>query len=88
MFKQVINHPGFWKSVATLAVIFCVVYILIDIIFTYDLNFANYKASRLVDFNFIKLILGGLASGSVYGFIVSYFKFKAKLKESDSERED
>ncbi|SHE32393.1 hypothetical protein SAMN05444278_101194 [Psychroflexus salarius] len=83
MFKKVINYPGFWKSVYTLAIGFCVVYIIVDFVITYDFNFDEFKAARFANFEFIKLIIGGLASGSIYGFIVTYFKFKGKIKEQE-----
>ncbi|MGO3237591.1 MAG: hypothetical protein ACTIKA_04890 [Psychroflexus halocasei] len=82
MFQRVVNYEGFWKSVFLLAGMFCVVYIIIDFFFTNNSNFDVYTIEHVG-----KLILGGIASGCIYGFIVSYFKFKGKIKEQ-ARRED
>lgn len=83
MFQKIVNYQGFWKSVFSLAGMFCVVYIIIDFFFTNDSNLDVYTLDRVA-----KLVLGGVASGCIYGFIVSYFKFKGKIKELERQDND
>lgn len=82
MFQRVVSHQGFWKSVFGLAGMFCVVYLLIDFFFTNESNLDIYTFEHVS-----KLILGGIASGCIYGFVVSYFKFKGKIKEQERDQE-
>lgn len=78
MFKKVIATKGFWKSVISLAVAFAVLFTLIKwAIEGFDMAFFTER-------NPIMFILTLLLAGFVYGFFVTFGKFRAKLKEKDS----
>lgn len=77
MIKKVINHKGFWKSVISLAVIFAAVFVLIK--WAID----GFSATFFTERDPLKFILGVLVAGLVYGFFVTFGKFKAKLKDQE-----
>ncbi|RFN59770.1 hypothetical protein [Marixanthomonas ophiurae] len=75
MFKQIINHKGFWRSVLYLGVAFVIIFIFIKWAFEgFTSNFFDERNPYL-------LIGGSLLTGFVYGFFVTYGKFKNKLKK-------
>lgn len=78
MFKKVINTKGFWKSVLSLAVAFAVLFTLIKwAIEGFDLAYFTER-------NPLMFILTLLLAGFVYGFFVTFGKFRAKLKEKEA----
>ncbi len=82
MFKQVINTEGFWKSVIFLGILFAFVYDIIDLWFSFGFDISNYlevyfsSLSRLVRF-----LIANIMGGFIYGFIITFFKFRTKIKE-------
>ena len=73
MFKQVIYHKGFWKSVASLTLAFAVVFFFVQWAFDgFSAGFLNVSLRTVV-----ALVLGGF----IYGFSVTYGKFWGKLKQ-------
>ncbi len=75
MFKEVINHKGFWKSVVSLAIAFALVFTLIKWgIDGFDMFFFSKNDP-------LKFFGGVLLAGLVYGFFVSFGKFRNKLKK-------
>lgn len=75
MFREVIGTKGFWKSVFSLAVAFAVLFALIKwAIEGFALAYFTEKDPLLF---FATLF----AAGFVYGFFVTFGKFRAKLKE-------
>ena len=80
MFTKVINHPGFWKSVLFLAVMFIVIYNTADVLMVFKGSINGYIEERLAGENLLRFFSANIASGFVYGFIISFFKFRSKLK--------
>lgn len=78
MFKRVINTKGFWKSVVALALAFAVVFALIK------WALSGFEMTFFEEQNPITFMLTLLLAGFVYGFFVTFGKFRAKLKERDS----
>ena len=73
MFKQVIHHKGFWRSVAILTFAFAVVFFFLQWAFVgFSAGFLNVSLRTVVGF-----VLGGF----IYGFSVTYGKFWGKLKQ-------
>ena len=73
MFKQVITHKGFWKSVASLTLAFAVVFFFVQWAFVgFSAGFLNVSLRTVV-----ALVLGCF----IYGFSVTYGKFWGKLKQ-------
>ena len=73
MFKQVIHHKGFWKSVVSLTLAFAVVFFFVQWAFVgFSAGFLNVSLRTV-----FALVLGGF----VYGFSMTYGKFWGKLKE-------
>jgi hypothetical protein len=74
MFKKIINHEGFWKSVLSLAIAFALVFILIK------WAIEGFEMSFFTENDPFRFVIGVLLAGFVYGFFVTFGKFRAKLK--------
>lgn len=79
MFKKVINKKGFWKSVFSLAIAFALIFTLIK------WAIEGFKIAYFTESNPLMLIFTILLAGFVYGFFVTFGKFRAKLKETQSK---
>ncbi len=77
MFKKVINTKGFWKSVFSLAVAFAVLFALIK------WAIEGFEIAYFTQQNPVMFMLTLLLAGFVYGFFVTFGKFKAKVKERE-----
>ena len=75
MFKEIINHKGFWKSVLSLAIVFAVVFTLIK--WAID----GFNMSFFSEMDPLKFFGGVILAGAVYGFFVTFGKFRNKLKK-------
>lgn len=80
MFKRVLNTKGFWKSVISLALAFAVLFAFIK------WAIEGFKIAYFTEQNPWMFILTLLIAGFVYGFFVTFGKFRAKLKEKESRR--
>ncbi|CAM3281926.1 hypothetical protein [Aequorivita lipolytica] len=78
MFKKVINTKGFWKSVLSLAVAFALLFAFIK--WAID----GFEMAYFTERNPLIFILTLLLAGFVYGFFVTFGKFRAKLKEKEA----
>ncbi|HPF10965.1 MAG TPA: hypothetical protein PKW08_01775 [Flavobacteriaceae bacterium] len=77
MFKKIVNHPGFWRSVVSIGIAFIVLFM----IFRWVLDGFSFKF--LTENNPWLLICALGLGGFVYGFFVTYGKFWKKLKEKE-----
>lgn len=77
MIKKVISYKGFWKSVVSLAVVFAAVFVLIK--WAID----GFSPTFFTERDPLKFIIGVLAAGLVYGFFVTFGKYRAKLKDQE-----
>ncbi len=84
MFTKVICHVGFWKSVTFLSIMFILIYNLVDWGLAFDFNFQAFIENRFDPDKLLKFIFANILSGFVYGFIISFFKFRKKIKSQDS----
>jgi cytochrome c biogenesis protein CcdA len=78
MLKRVLNHPGFWKSVASLAIAFALVFTIIK--WAID----GFSAAFFTERDPLRFFLGVILAGFVYGFFVSFGKFRNKLKNNQN----
>ena len=80
MFKKVITAKGFWKSVLSLMMAFVVLFALI--------NWAieGFSLTYFTERNPWVLFLTLFVAGFVYGFFVTFGKFRARLKENNPNR--
>jgi hypothetical protein len=77
MFKKVVTHKNFWKSVLYLSVPFMVIFFLLNWGFTgFELTYFDTILRRV-----LALFVGGL----IYGFTMTYIKFWTKLKEKEQK---
>ncbi len=80
MFQKVISTPGFWRSVFSLGIAFAFIFVIIKwAIEGFNMEYFNLIA------NPYSFILGLLAGGFIYGFLVTFGKFRAKLKKEEQK---
>tara|TARA_B100001146_G_scaffold225125_1_gene246725 strand:- start:8042 stop:8284 length:243 start_codon:yes stop_codon:yes gene_type:complete len=80
MFKKVISHPGFWRSVLVLGVIYMVLLFALQWMFLgFDMRFLTARPIWMT----ILVFLGGIF---LCGFSVTYAKFWAKIKHKEHTR--
>ena len=77
MFQKVISHKGFWKSVISLTIAFALIFTLFKwILAGFDMTFFS-------EINMLKFLAGVFFAGFVYGFFVTFGKFRSKLKSKE-----
>jgi NhaP-type Na+/H+ or K+/H+ antiporter len=79
MFKQIVTHKGFWKSVISLGLAFVILFLLIK------WAIEGFSTDFISEQNPLYFILGACGAGFVYGFFVSYGKFRARIKKNNPE---
>ena len=77
MFKRVINTKGFWKSVLSLGLAFAILFAIIK--WAID----GFNLAFFAERNPYVFVLTLLLAGFVYGFFVTFGKFRAKIKEKE-----
>ena len=75
MFKKVINHDGFWRSVVSLAIAFALVFVLIK------WAISGFESAFFTQGDPVRFFAGIVLAGFVYGFFVSFGKFRNKLRK-------
>jgi hypothetical protein len=86
-FKKIVKNKAFWRSVAFMAIAFAIVYHIITMLFEFGgFNFSAFFDEKIAGLRWIRLVVGTILSSFVYGFIVSYGLFIAKLKKEDREQ--
>ncbi len=76
MFKRVISHKGFLKSVLSLGLVYGIVLFLLQWVFrSFHAPFLN-----------ITNVLISLLAGLIAGLFISYGKFWGKLKQQDHRK--
>ena len=83
MFKQVITTKGFWKSVVFLGLLFALVYDIIDLWFSFGFDISTYTKVYFSDSSrIIRFLIANIIGGFIYGFIITFFKFRTRIKEN------
>lgn len=85
MFSKILHTKGFFKSVLYLSLAFIVIYNLADIFLKFDFDFSLYLQERFAKDNLLRFFVANIGSGFVYGFIVSFFKFREKVQKQEKE---
>jgi hypothetical protein len=83
-FSKVICASGFWIDVIKLAAIFIAIYNTVDIWFNYGFDFELYASAKFSADKILRFFVANILSGFVYGFIVSFFKFRNRIKRENS----
>lgn len=78
MFKKVINTKGFWKSVLSLALAFAILFAVVK------WAIEGFELAFFAETNPLLFFATLLLAGFIYGFFVTFGKFRAKLKEKES----
>ncbi len=80
MFTNIISAKGFWVDVVKLAAIFILIYNVVDIWLNYSFDLALYAETKFQTDKLLKFFVANILSGFVYGFVVSFFKFRKRFK--------
>ncbi len=80
MLKRVINTKGFWKSVFSLAIAFALLFTVIK------WAIEGFEIAYFTERNPLVFFLTLCVAGFVYGFFVTFGKFRSKIKEGDKKR--
>lgn len=84
MLSKILHTKGFLKSVLYLAIAFIAVYNLVDIGIKFNFDVSLYIQERFASDNLLRFFVANIGSGFVYGFIISYFKFRGKVKKDEN----
>ena len=80
MFQKVISTKGFWQSVMSLGIAFALLFVIVK------WAIEGFKMSYFSSIqNPMLFVLGLIVGGFIYGFFVTFGKFRGKLKK-DEER--
>lgn len=77
MFQKVISHEGFWKSVVSLAMAFALVFIIIK------WAISGFESAFFTQGDPVRFFAGIVLAGFVYGFFVTFGKFRARIKNQE-----
>ena len=80
MFSKVISTKGFWKSVFSLGFAFVLLFVIVK------WAIEGFKTEYFTAIqNPAVTVLGLLLCGFIYGFLVTFGKFRAKLKKEEAQ---
>lgn len=80
MFSKVISTQGFWKSVFSLGIAFALLFVIVK------WAIEGFKTEYFTAIqNPVNTGLGLLLSGFIYGFLVTFGKFRAKIKKDEAK---
>ena len=80
MFQKVISTPGFWRSVFSLGLAFSVLFVIIKwAIEGFSMEFFTSISNPLT------YVVGMIFGGFIYGFLVSFGKFRARIKKEEQK---
>lgn len=86
MFTKIISAKGFWVDVVKLAAVFILIYNVVDLWLNYSFDMALYAETKFKTDQLLRFFVANILSGFVYGFVVSFFKFRKRIKnESGGE---
>lgn len=80
MFTKIISAKGFWVDVVKLAAVFILIYNVVDIWLNYSFDMALYAETKFQTDKLLRFFVANILSGFVYGFVVSFFKFRKRIK--------
>lgn len=80
MFQKVISTPGFWRSAFSLGIAFASMFVIIKwAVEDFNMDYFNSIVNPL------SFIFGLLVGGFIYGFLVTFGKFRAKIKKEEQK---
>ena len=80
MFKRIVYHEGFWRSVLFLTVMYLLILLVLQWIV---MGFSSEFLNALLQSNRVWMVP---IAGFIAGFMVSYGKFWGKLKRDDNRK--
>ncbi|HZJ36596.1 MAG TPA: hypothetical protein VFD29_08230 [Gillisia sp.] len=86
-FKKIVRNKAFWRSVAGMAIAFAIVYHIITMLFEFGgFYFSAFFDEKIGGGRWVRFVLGTILSSFLYGFIVSYGLFVARIKKEEREQ--
>ncbi|MDC8003176.1 hypothetical protein POV27_03890 [Aureisphaera galaxeae] len=80
MFKRIVTHPGFWRSVLFLSFMYLLILLVVQWFMT---GLSSNFITLLLQSNKVWMVP---IAGFIAGFMVSYGKFWARLKRQDQRK--
>lgn len=78
MFQKVISTKGFWQSVVSLGIAFILLFVIVK------WAIEGFKIEYFSSIqNPILFVMGLLVGGFIYGFFVTFGKFRGKIKKDE-----
>jgi hypothetical protein len=65
---------------------FIIIYNLADWGMVFDFDFKAYTQERFASDQLLRFLFANVLSGLVYGFIISFFKFRGKIKKHSQNK--
>lgn len=84
MFTKIISAKGFWQDVVKLAFLFMLIYNTVDIWLNYSFDFALFAENKFQSDTILRFFVANILSGFVYGFVISFFKYRNRIKNQES----
>lgn len=77
MFKRVVTHKGFWSSVIALALAFIILFVVVK------WAIEGFSSEYFTEQDPITFFGGITLAGLIYGFFVTFGKFRGRIKKKD-----
>jgi len=81
MFQKVISTKGFWKSVMSLGIAFALLFVIVKWAIE-GFKMAYFSSLQ----NPVLFVVGLIVGGFIYGFFVTFGKFRGKLKKDEARK--
>ena len=81
IFTDVICSDGFWPDVVKLAAVFVVIYNGVDIWLNYSFDLALFAEAKFESDKLLRFFVANILNGFLYGFAVSFYKFRNRIKK-------
>lgn len=80
MFNKVISMPGFWRSVLSIGLAFALLFVIVK------WAIEGFKIAYFTGIqNPMVFVFGLCISGFIYGFLVTFGKYRGKLKKDEAK---
>lgn len=78
---EIIKAKGFWKSVTRVSLTFVFVMLVFRIGIVYQFDFSKFAQTELSRDKIFMFFVSNILVWIIVGFLLTYFKFKKKIKE-------
>lgn len=80
MFGKIVNHKGFWRSVISIGLAFVILFLFIK------WAIEGFTFTFITEQDPFLFVLGTAMAGFIYGFLVTFGKFRARIKKNEHKK--